>query len=56
MDPDAPAEEALSVLTAYPADLIETWTVSTLVNRAGSDKAEMVHRLGDERESGMRQP
>ena len=45
MDADAPAEEALSVLTTYPADLMEAYAVSTAVNRAGQDAPEMVTRL-----------
>jgi len=42
MDADAPAEEALSVLAAYPADLMETFAVSTAVNRSGQDRPEMI--------------
>src|SRR5205085_7174603 len=45
MDADAPAEEAMSVLTAYPADLMEAFAVSTAVNRAGRDGPEMVEPL-----------
>jgi len=41
-DTDAPPEEALSVLSAYPADLMEAFGVSTAVNRAGRDAPEMV--------------
>ena len=41
MDADAPAEEAMSVLAAYPADLMETFAVSTAVNRAGQDRPEL---------------
>ena len=37
-----PPDEALSVLTPYPADPMETWPVSTVVNRAGYDTARMV--------------
>lgn len=45
LDPDAPAEEAMSVLSSYPADLMATWPVSTAVNRAGQDAPEMVEPL-----------
>jgi putative SOS response-associated peptidase YedK len=44
MDAGAPAEEAMSVLTAYPADLMEAFAVSTAVNRAGRDAPDMVER------------
>ena len=47
MDADAPTEEALSVLTTYPADLMEAFAVSTAVNRAGRDEPEMVAPLVD---------
>ena len=49
MDADAPTEEALSVLAPYPADLMEAFAVSTAVNRAGRDAAEMVEPLAAER-------
>jgi len=42
LDKDAPPEEAMSVLSAYPADLMEAFTVSTAVNRAGRDAPEMM--------------
>ena len=45
MDADAPAEETLSVLTAYPADLMEAFAVSTAVNSPGRDAPEMVEPL-----------
>jgi putative SOS response-associated peptidase YedK len=45
MDQDAPTEEAMSVLSAYPADLMEAFAVSTEVNRAGRDAPEMVEPL-----------
>jgi hypothetical protein len=32
----------MSVLTAYPADLMEAFAVPTAVNRAGRDAPEMV--------------
>jgi putative SOS response-associated peptidase YedK len=44
LDRDAPTEEALSVLTAYPADLTEADPVSIAVNRGRRDAAEMVER------------
>jgi hypothetical protein len=37
-----PPDEAMSVLTAYPADLMEAFAVSTDVNRAGRDAPGMV--------------
>jgi putative SOS response-associated peptidase YedK len=42
LDADAPADEAISVLAPYPADLMEAFAVSTAVNRAGRDAPEMV--------------
>jgi putative SOS response-associated peptidase YedK len=45
MDPKAPPEDARSVLISYPAELMQAWPVSTLVNRAGADKPEMVTPL-----------
>ena len=45
VDADAPAEEALSVLTAYPADLMEAFAVSTAVYSPGRDAPEMVEPL-----------
>jgi putative SOS response-associated peptidase YedK len=45
MDKDAPPEEAMSVLAAYPADLMEAFAVSTAVNRAGWEAPEMVEPL-----------
>ncbi len=45
MDQDAPAEEALSVLVPYPADLMEAFAVSTAVNSPGRDAREMVAPL-----------
>ena len=47
MDRDAPAEEAMSVLTAYPADLMEAFAVSTAVNRAGYDDPSMVEPISE---------
>jgi hypothetical protein len=32
----------MSVLTAYPADLMEAFAVSTAVNSPGRDRSEMV--------------
>jgi putative SOS response-associated peptidase YedK len=46
LDPDAPADEAMTVLTPYPADLMEAFAVSTAVNRAGRDDPEMVEPAG----------
>ena len=46
MDQDAPPEEAMSVLSAYPADLMEAFAVSTAVNGPGRDAPEMVEPLG----------
>jgi putative SOS response-associated peptidase YedK len=45
MDADALAEEALSVLTTYPAELMDAFAVSTAVNRAGPDAPELVTPL-----------
>jgi putative SOS response-associated peptidase YedK len=42
MDADAPTEEALSVLAPYPADLMETYTVSTAVNAPKRDAPDRV--------------
>jgi hypothetical protein len=42
---DALPDEALSVLTAYPADQMEAFAVSTAVNRAGRDAPEMAEAL-----------
>lgn len=42
MDADAPPDEAMSVLTPYPADLMEAFAVSKAVNRAGRESPEMV--------------
>jgi putative SOS response-associated peptidase YedK len=47
VDADAPPEEALSALAPYPADLMETWPVSTAVNSPGRDAPEMVEPLVD---------
>ena len=45
MDQDAPPEEALSVLTPYPADLMEAFAVSTAVNSPGRDAPELLEPL-----------
>ena len=45
VDADAPPEEALSVLAPYPADLTETFAVSTAVNGPGRDAPEMEEPL-----------
>jgi putative SOS response-associated peptidase YedK len=45
MDAGAPPEEAISILTAYPADLMEAFAVSTAVNRAGRDAPDMVEPM-----------
>jgi putative SOS response-associated peptidase YedK len=45
MDADAPPEEALSVLTPYPADLMEAFAVSTVVNSPGRDAPEMIEPI-----------
>jgi putative SOS response-associated peptidase YedK len=45
MDQDTPTEEAMSVLTAYPADQMEAFAISTAVNRAGRDAPQMVAPL-----------
>ena len=45
MDQDAPPEEALSVLTAYPADLMEAFAVSTAVNSPGRDAPDLLEPL-----------
>ena len=42
MDRDAPPDEALSVQTTYPADLMEAFAVATAVNSPGWDMLEMV--------------
>jgi putative SOS response-associated peptidase YedK len=45
IDPDAPPDEALSVLAPYPADLMEAYAVSTAVNRPGRDAPDLVAPL-----------
>jgi putative SOS response-associated peptidase YedK len=45
LDTKVPALEAMSVLQPYPADLMETWPVSTMVNRAVRDAPEMVESV-----------
>jgi len=45
MNADAPTEEASSELAPYPAGLLEVVAISTVVNRAGRDAAEMVEPL-----------
>jgi putative SOS response-associated peptidase YedK len=45
IDPEAPPDEAMSVLSSYPADLMEAFAVSTAVNRAGRDAPEMAEPL-----------
>jgi len=40
--PGRRGHEATTVLTAYPADLMEAFAVSTTVNRAGRDAPELV--------------
>ena len=47
MDVDAPTEEARSVLTAYPADLMEAFAVSTVVKVPGRDRLEMVRPVSN---------
>jgi putative SOS response-associated peptidase YedK len=47
LDRDAPPEEAMSVLTAYPADLMEAFAVSTAVNRAGYDDPSMLEPISE---------
>jgi putative SOS response-associated peptidase YedK len=42
LDNSAPALEAMSVLTPYPADLMEAYPVSTAVNRPGYDAPDLV--------------
>lgn len=42
MDADAPTEEALSVLAPYPADLMEAFAVSTVVNAPKRDAPELI--------------
>jgi hypothetical protein len=44
---DAPTEEILSVLTAYPADLMEAFAVSTAVNGPGRDRPEVVQPISN---------
>ena len=48
LDRDAPPEEAMSVLTAYPADLMEAFAVSTAVNRAGYDDPSMLEPISED--------
>jgi hypothetical protein len=40
MDKDAPAEEAMSVRTAHPADLMETRPVSTAAKRGRTGRGQ----------------
>ncbi|MGE3911178.1 MAG: hypothetical protein AB7K36_17600 [Chloroflexota bacterium] len=42
MDADAPPEGVPSMLAPYPADLMGAFAVSTAVNRAERDIAELV--------------
>ena len=46
LDPDAPADEARTVLAPYPADLMEAFAVSTAVNQARKDDPSMVEPAG----------
>ena len=45
MDPDAPPDEAMSVLAPYPADLMEAYLVSLAVNRPGRDVPELIEPI-----------
>jgi len=47
LDREAPAREAVSVLTSYPADLMEACAVSTAINRSERDAPKMVAPLAD---------
>ena len=45
MDREAPRREALSVLTSYPADLMEAFGVSMAIHRPGGDRPEMAEPI-----------
>ena len=42
LDAETPPDEAMTVLSPYPADLMEAFAVSTAVNHAGHDGPEMM--------------
>jgi len=49
LDPEAQAQEAMSVLLPYPADLSEAYAVSTAVNGPGRDVPSLVEPLASPR-------